>query len=138
LSDKNNRKYFTGPIRGGKEKILLAEDNESVRILTRDMHREYGYTVIEASDGEEALNKFNVHRDAISLIILDVIMPKKNGKEVLHKAREIQPGIKVIFTSGYPADLIQKEGIIEKGLNIIIKPYPQQVLPQKIRELLDH
>jgi CheY-like chemotaxis protein len=99
--------------------------------------QEFGYTVIEAADGDEALQKYREHRDRISLCILDVIMPKKNGREVFDEARRSDPNVKVIFTSGYPADLVQKEGVLEQGLHFLSKPSPPQALLRKIREVLD-
>ncbi|NTW66165.1 MAG: PAS domain S-box protein, partial [Nitrospirae bacterium] len=91
------------PIRGGTETILFAEDNGTVRRLHSGVLQEFGYTVIDAADGEEALQKFREHRDQISMVILDVIMPKKNGREVFEEARRIDPNVQAIFTSGYPA-----------------------------------
>jgi CheY-like chemotaxis protein len=125
------------PIRGGTETILIAEDNENVRLLNRGVLQEFGYTVIEAADGEEALQKIQEHRDRINLCILDVIMPKKNGREVFEEARRSNPNTKVIFTSGYPADLIQKEGVLEKGLQFLSKPSSPQALLRMVREVLD-
>jgi CheY-like chemotaxis protein/two-component sensor histidine kinase len=125
------------PLRGGAETILVAEDNEAVRLLNRDVLQEHGYTVIEAADGEEALQKFREHQDRISLFILDVIMPKKNGREVFEEARRSNPNVKALFTSGYPADLIQKEGVLEKGLHFLSKPSSHQALLRKVREVLD-
>jgi PAS domain S-box-containing protein len=125
------------PLRGGPETILFAEDNETVRLLNRDVLQEFGYTVIEAADGEEALQKFREHGDRINLFILDVIMPKKNGREVFEEARRSNPNVKAIFTSGYPADLIQKEGVLEKGLHFLSKPSSPEALVRKVREVLD-
>ncbi len=99
--------------------------------------QEFGYTVIEAVDGEDALQKFRENRDRISLLILDVIMPKKSGREVLEEVRRSNPNIKVVFTSGYPADLIQKEGVLEKGLHFLSKPSSPQTLLRTVREVLD-
>jgi two-component system, cell cycle sensor histidine kinase and response regulator CckA len=125
------------PLRVGTETILFAEDNETIRQLNKDVLQEFGYTVIEAADGEEALQKFREHRDRISLFILDVIMPKKNGREVFEEARRSNPNVKAIFTSGYPADLIQKEGVLEKGQHFLSKPSSPQALLRKVREVLD-
>jgi PAS domain S-box-containing protein len=125
------------PLCGGTETILFAEDNETIRLLNRSVLQEFGYTVIEASDGEEALQKFQEHRDRISILILDVIMPKKSGREVLEEVRQVNPKVKVIFTSGYPADLVQKEGVLEKGLHFLSKPSSPQALLRTIREVLD-
>ncbi len=125
------------PLRRGTETILLAEDDESVRLLNKGVLQEFGYTVIEAADGEEALQKFRAHRERINLLILDVVMPKKNGREVFEEAKRGNPYVKVIFTSGYPADLIQKEGVLEKGLHFLSKPSSPQALLRTVREVLD-
>jgi CheY-like chemotaxis protein len=125
------------PLRRGTETILVAEDNQILRQLTGEVLQEYGYAVIEAVDGEEALRKFEQHRERISLVILDIIMPKKNGKEVFEEARRRNPNVKAIFTSGYPADLIQREGVLEKGLHFLSKPSTPQALLRKVREVLD-
>ena len=125
------------PPKGGTETILLAEDDTVLRDLARGMLEEFGYTVIEAVDGEDAIEKFRANRDRIQLIILDVIMPKKNGREVFEEVKKIRPGTKVLFTSGYPANIIQKKGILEAGINFIVKPHPPQELLRKIRAVLN-
>ena len=125
------------PLRGGTETILYAEDNETVRLLNRNVLKEFGYTVIEAADGEEALQKFREHRDRINLFILDVIMPKKSGREIFEEMRQSNPDVKVIFNSGYPADLIQKEVMFEEGIRFISKPSSLQTLLRTVREVLD-
>ena len=125
------------PVRGGTETILLAEDNDAVRTLTQIVLSEFGYRVIEAVDGEEALKKFLDNQDTISLLIVDVIMPRKNGRAVYEEVKRIRPDVKVLFTSGYPADLIQKEGVLEKGLNFLSKPASPQALLRMVREVLD-
>jgi CheY-like chemotaxis protein/two-component sensor histidine kinase len=121
---------------GGTETILLAEDNQIVRSLTRDVLIEFGYKVIEAADGAEALTKFIENKHSVNLLIVDVIMPKKNGREVYEEAKRLAPEIKVLFTSGYPADLIQKQGVLEKGLHFISKPSSPQELLKKVRDVL--
>ncbi len=136
-SEKEQHPEVQQPLRGGTETILFAEDNETVRQLNRDLLKEFGYTVIEATDGEEALQKFREHRDRISLIILDVIMPKKNGREVYEEVSRSKSNVKVIFTSGYPADLIQKENVLEKGLHFLSKPFSPQALLRTVRGVLD-
>jgi len=121
----------------GTETILLVEDEERVRKVTREVLEEFGYKVIEAKDGEEAMNKFIEFKDKIYLLLLDVIMPKMNGKEVYDKIKKFKPDIKTLFTSGYPADLIRKEDIFEKGLEFISKPISPISLLKKVREVLD-
>jgi PAS domain S-box-containing protein len=125
------------PLLGGTETILLAEDNEFVRRLNKDLLQEFRYNVIEAADGEETLQKFRENQDRISLLILDVIMPNKNGREVFEEIRRSNPNTKVIFTSGYPADLIQKESELEKGLHFLSKPSSPRALLLMIRKVLN-
>lgn len=122
---------------GGNETILVAEDGEEVRRLIREVLEEYGYSVIEAADGEEAVHTFKAHQGAVQLLILDVIMPKKNGKETYEEIRKLEPGIKALFTSGYTADIIHKKGIMEEELNFIAKPVLPDILLRKVRETLD-
>lgn len=123
--------------KGGTETILLAEDNEDVRVLSKKLLEEYGYQVIDAIDGEDAVNKFNENKDTISLIIIDVIMPKKSGKEAIDEIKRIKPDVKVLFTSGYTSDIISRKGILEEGMDFISKPVTPCKLLAKIRELLD-
>jgi len=125
------------PPRGGTETILLTEDNEQVRNLTKSVLEEFGYTVIEAADGDQALERFMANKDRIHLILVDVIMPRKNGREVYDEAKRWKPDLKALFTSGYPADFIQKEGVLEEGLNFISKPTSVQELLKKVRDVLD-
>lgn len=122
---------------GGTEVILLAEDNEEVRKLTRTVLDSFGYEVIEAVDGEDAINKFKEDRDKIQLLIFDLIMPKKNGKEAFEEIKKIRPNIKVLFSSGYAADIIQKKGGIERGIHTVQKPISPRELIKKVREILD-
>jgi PAS domain S-box-containing protein len=122
---------------GGTETILLAEDEEAVRKLMKLVLEEAGYKVIEAVDGQEAIEKFRENKDNISLLLLDVIMPKINGKGVYEKATKIKPDIKALFSSGYPADFIHKKGILEEGLNFISKPASPHELLKRIREAID-
>lgn len=121
----------------GTETILLAEDNSEVRDLTRTFLKIAGYTVIEARDGEEAFQKFAENQEAISLLILDVVMPKRSGKDVYSAALRQKPGIKAIFTSGYNEDVIHRKGIIDHDLNFISKPYVPTDFLRKIREVLE-
>jgi PAS domain S-box-containing protein len=121
----------------GKETVLIAEDDDHVRNLSRALLEEYGYTVLEAVDGRDALDKFEMHHDKIDLLVLDVIMPKMNGKEVYDEIIRINPRIKVLFMSGYTADSITKKGILEENLDFSAKPLTPRDLLTKVREVLD-
>ena len=122
---------------GGSETILLTEDEADVRVLTKAVLEDFGYRVIEAVDGDEAIEKFLKNKDKIELLILDVIMPKRNGKETYNEVMKFKPDIKAIFTSGYNEDVIHKKGVLEKGINFISKPFVPTELLRKIREVLD-
>ena len=122
---------------GGTEAILVAEDDEVIRNLTSSILREFGYTVIAAKDGNDAVSEFRENRDRISLLLLDVIMPRKSGKDAYEEIRTLRPDIKALFISGYSADMISKEGILEEGSSFISKPVSPSELLRKVREVLD-
>ncbi|MEF9427016.1 MAG: ATP-binding protein, partial [Candidatus Mariimomonas ferrooxydans] len=125
------------PLIGGTETVLVAEDEAPVRSSLRLILEEYGFTVIEAVNGEDAIEKFMENKEKIQLLILDVVMPKKKGKEVYAEIKKARPDIKVIFTSGYTEGTIHANRILEKGLNFISKPVLPNDLLRKIREVLD-
>ncbi len=108
--------------RNGSAMILVAEDDADVRQLTRTVLENFGYTVIEAMDGDDAVQQFTSHQDMIQLLLLDVIMPRKNGKEVCEEIRKIKPDVKVIFTSGYPSDVIRQKGVLDETDLFLFKP----------------
>ena len=89
------------PLTGGSETILVAEDDAALRKLTETVLRNYGYSVISAVDGIDAVTKYGENRDIVKLIILDGIMPGMNGKEVYQEIRILTPTIKTIIASGY-------------------------------------
>ena len=129
-------KEMTFPARGA-EVILIAEDDTAVRSFTRQLLNEFGYCVIEAVDGEDAVHKFKYNQDRIKLLLLDVVLPKKNGKEAYEDMKAMRPDIKAIFISGYARDLMQDEGVIDKGSEFLQKPVSQVDLLKKIRAVLD-
>jgi PAS domain S-box-containing protein len=137
LTEKKMEKKpdLPGDITGGTETILLAEDNAELRTLTKTVLENNGYTVIEAVDGSEAVTKFLEH--VPDFIILDVVMPKKNGKEVYDEISRKSPDIKILFTSGYTDDIIYQKGIMEEGLNFISKPFSPYELLHTIRRILN-
>ena len=123
--------------KGGTETILLAEDELEVRRLVKTVLEEFGYKVIEAVDGDDAINRFMENKDRIDIVILDVIMPKKNGREAYNELKNIKPDIKTIFISGYTEDIIKNEDIVGNRFNFIAKPVSPTDLLRKIREVLD-
>lgn len=124
-------------IAGGTETILVVEDEILVGEYLKRLLKNAGYRVMVAVDGEEAMTMFEEHDD-ISLVLSDVVMPKKNGVELLMEIKQRKPGIKVIFISGYSADFIQKMGIIGDGVDYIVKPFEKNQILMKIREVLNY
>ena len=124
-------------LRGGSEVILVAEDNIQVRQILTATLSDFGYAVIEAYDGMDAVEKFNQNRQGIDLLLLDVIMPRKNGKEAYMEIKKIRPDIRTIFMSGYTGDILSKKGISREGIPMISKPIVIEKLLRQIREILD-
>ncbi len=122
---------------GGTETVLVAEDDKALRKLIKTVLGEFGYKVIDAVDGEDAVEKFMENKDRIDLLVFDVIMPKKNGKEAYEEIKKINPMVKALFTSGYTSNIIHKKGILEEGINFILKPVSPKELLRKVREILD-
>ncbi len=120
-----------------KYSVLLAEDDEQTRVVGRNILEEFGYSVIEAVDGEDALAKFSEQGSGINLVILDVIMPKMNGREVYDEIRKNDPGMRVLFYSGFAKDVVIGQGRLEEGMNYLSKPFSPKELLMKIREVLD-
>jgi nitrogen-specific signal transduction histidine kinase len=121
----------------GTETILLAEDDEKVRNLFLTGLRNFGYTVIEAADGEDAVQKYREHKDRIELLIFDLIMPKKSGKEAYDEIRKIEPDMKILFVTGYSPDIVRVRASLENPAAIIYKPFSSMDLLNKVRSILD-
>lgn len=124
-------------IRGGDETILIADDDPNIRKYLKDLLEMCGYSVVEAKDGVDAVSIFNANKDKIGLLLFDVFMPRKSGKEAFLEIREVCPGIKTIFTSGYPEEIIMRKKIFEDGLELLQKPVTPRELLVKIRTVLD-
>lgn len=126
------------PVPFGKgETILIVEDDPDVRRITGIWFREYGYSVIEAENGDVAVKKFSENMDKIALVVMDVIMPVKNGGEAYEEIRKVVPDVKVIFMSGYTDDVISRRGILQKGCDFVSKPIRPSELIKKVRDVLD-
>ncbi len=121
----------------GSETVLVAEDDPAVRRLVVDILKRYGYGTVEAVDGQEALKKFIDNKEKINLIIMDVVMPKMNGKEVYDQIRTANPNIRVLFTSGYTRDVIVDRGVEDSLADFIKKPIQPLEFLRKVREILD-
>lgn len=123
--------------KGGNETILIAEDNHAVRNFIMDILVEHGYSVIEAIDGSDAIEKFT-NADNVDLLIFDSIMPNKNGYDAYSHIRNIKPDVKIIFTSGYTKDIFLDKGVEDKEFAFLQKPVYSHTLLQKIRDILDN
>jgi CheY-like chemotaxis protein len=120
----------------GSETLLLVEDEEFVRMFIKKILDRAGYTVIIADNGDDAVARFR-ENDDIALVLSDVVMPGKNGKETLDEIRGTKPGMKALFISGYPIDVMQKRGMFEEGVEFVTKPFTKDDILRKVREVLD-
>jgi PAS domain S-box-containing protein len=124
------------PVRG-TETILLAEDNMIVRNMVQSLLDNFGYDVIVAVDGEDAVNIFRENSNRIHLLLFDVVMPKKSGIDAYDEIKKINPGIKVIFASGYATDAVHQRALDDPNVMLISKPYLPTNLPIMVRSLLN-
>ncbi len=125
------------PIPGGSETILVVEDDPDVRKFEISILEQFGYTIIAAEDGQDAVTRFTAHQKDIALVITDIIMPKKGGRQAYDEIRKLRPDIKALFTSGYPVEIVRSRGEITPETEIIAKPVSASELLHKIREILD-
>lgn len=121
----------------GEESILIAEDDSTIRDVFVDVLTRFGYEVIGAVNGREALQKYHEKGGSIDILLFDVIMPEMNGWEAYLRIREIDPEAKVIFMSAYTADTIEKQGLLEKGVRLLPKPLSPVEMLKTVREVLD-
>jgi two-component system, cell cycle sensor histidine kinase and response regulator CckA len=124
------------PLARGTETILLVEDVDGVRDLVRDMLTEWGYAVLEASNGEEALARAAKHDGPIHLLLTDIVMPKMGGLDLARRLGEARPGLRVLYMSGY-ADHAGLPVEPAPGTGFLAKPVKAGVLAHTVRELLD-
>lgn len=125
------------PPRGKGETVLLAEDEENLRRTTSKILEEFGYRVITAVNGADAVEKFRQNSDSIGLLLFDVIMPKMNGKVAYEEIRTLRPGIRVVFMSGYAEDLVLGKSLVSKEDLLVNKPVSPLHLLKKIRDVID-
>ncbi len=121
----------------GSERILLVEDEEIVRKLSRQILETCGYTVVEACNGVEALEICEQTDCHFDLLVTDVVMPKMSGRILVQKLAEIRPGLRALFMSGYTDDAVVRHGVIAADQGFIQKPFTFDALASKVREVLD-
>lgn len=123
--------------RHGSETILLVEDEEAVRNLLRDILRRFGYTVLEAGNGPEAIEICHSHLGPIHLVITDMVMPQMSGWEVAEAVAMLRPKARFIYMSGYIEHVVVEERVLEAGVAFLGKPFTPETLGRKVREVLD-
>jgi CheY-like chemotaxis protein len=121
----------------GAETVLLAEDEDEVRELVRDMLEMNGYRVLLGASGDEALAVAGAHQGAIDLLVTDVVMPRMSGGELAARLHAQRPETRVLFVSGYPDDAIVRHGVLDAGAAFLPKPFSFDDLTRKVREVLD-
>ena len=121
---------------GGEETILLVEDADALRAMIREILASAGYAVLECSNAEEAASRMAGGRHA-DLLLTDVIMPRLSGPDLARELRAAQPGLKVLFMSGYTDEAIARQGVLETGARFMEKPFTTEVLLQNVRLTLD-
>ncbi|MBZ5553239.1 MAG: response regulator [Acidobacteriia bacterium] len=122
---------------GGSETVLLVEDEEGVRALAREILTMGGYKVLEAADGEAAIQMFDARKDSIGLVITDLVMPKMSGHELAQHISSLRPEVKILFVSGYTPEAIARKGILDPETMFLQKPFTPKSLARKVREVLD-
>jgi two-component system, cell cycle sensor histidine kinase and response regulator CckA len=120
----------------GAEIVLLVEDEPVVRRLTRELLEMQGYAVLEAAGGEEAL-EISGRQERIDLLLTDMVMARISGRELADRLRARRPELKVLYMSGYTDDTVVRRGLLERSLAFIQKPFSQELLARKVREVLD-
>jgi two-component system, cell cycle sensor histidine kinase and response regulator CckA len=125
----------TAPL--GSETILLVEDEEAVRHLLRDILLRYGYTVLEAENGPQAIAVCRAHSEPIHLVITDMVMPQMSGWEVADAVSALRPKARLIYMSGYIEHVVVEQRVLESGVAFLGKPFTPETLGRKVREVLD-
>jgi PAS domain S-box-containing protein len=126
-----------GEARSGAETILLVEDAQRVREVVREILEMNGYNILEARNGQEALEVSRRYQGPIHLMVTDVVMPQMSGREVAQRLAPLRPEMKVLYMSGYTDDAIVRHGVLESGTPFLSKPFTPDALAAKVREVLD-
>jgi len=121
----------------GTETILLAEDEEPLRRIMVKALEKYGYKVLQASNGVEAIQVALNYNDEIHLLLTDTVMPKMNGKILSEELKVTRPGTRTLFMSGYPLEVLSKQGAVISSISLIQKPFSNEGLGRRVREVLD-
>ena len=123
--------------RAGGAKVLVVEDERGVRQIVRSVLSGNGYKVLVASGGEEALAICAGYAGSIDLVITDVVMPRMSGREFVERLHAARPGLKVLYFSGYPDEILSREGVLQQGVRLLRKPFALAELQRRVREIID-
>jgi signal transduction histidine kinase len=124
------------PQRGHGETVLVVEDEPAMREVTRRILARNGYHVVAAASGHDALQTIAGQLEHVDLLLTDVVMPHMQGRELADKIRLLQPGVRVLFMSGYTQGLLSQQGVLEPGVHLIEKPFTETTLLTKLRDVL--
>lgn len=125
-----------GPAPRGTETLLLVEDEDGVRALSRYTLQQCGYTLLEASHGEEAIRVATNYREKIHLLVTDVVMPGMGGRILAERLLSLHPEMKVLYLSGYTDDAVVRHGILHEEVNFLQKPFSPNALAHKVRDVI--
>ncbi|HUF48861.1 MAG TPA: response regulator [Vicinamibacterales bacterium] len=120
----------------GSETILVVEDEDGLRRLATRILSNFGYRVLTASSGAEALRLAEEHGGSVALVMTDVVMPGMSGPEMVEALRDLAPGARILYTSGYMGDTMARHGIVQTDIAFLPKPYTPTTLLGKIRDVM--
>jgi CheY-like chemotaxis protein len=121
----------------GSATVLVVEDEASVREIASTALRDFGYHVLEAADGEEALRVFSEHADRLDLLLSDVVLPGKvRARDMVERITSLRPDVRVLYMSGYSENAIIHHGRLDEGVQLISKPFKRQQLAHKVAQVL--
>lgn len=136
LSENSQQTELPSSLRGA-ETILLVEDEPALRVLAMHLLESCGYTVLEASDGEKALEVSRQHGGDVHLLLTDVVMPGMSGRVLADELLNKRPQLRVLYTSGYTGQTVGAHGVLAEGSYFLPKPFTKEALARKVREVLD-
>ncbi len=134
-SGREDPAHIPGKARGGSENILVVEDETSILRLAETMIGKLGYSVLSAATPGEAMER--ARENPVDLLITDVVMPEMSGRELAQRLRKCYPSLKTLYMSGYTADVIARQGVLDEGVAFIQKPFSFRELAERIREVID-
>jgi two-component system cell cycle sensor histidine kinase/response regulator CckA len=137
MPPRNSRPVFGNDAAQAGRTILLVEDESFVRKVTREILQSAGYHVLEARNAAEAMREFHGYGKEVQLLLTDVVMPGRTGRDLAHDLRGICTGLKTIFISGYPENAVTRNGLQERGWFYLPKPFSAESLVEKVRQVLE-